>query len=654
MQKYSDNITNRSGQVIVGASVTVSRVDGGAVTLYSDNGVTVRANPLTTDANGYFEFYAADGRYNLTINGNGIRQYAITDILLEDPADGSAALAAASGSSLVGHGTDTVANALNALRLADYPALRAYAGAQSSVFITSAGIAGMFVRDDADITSADNGGTIIVAANGKRWKRVFSGPAHVTWFGAKGDGTLTTAQESAAIQAAINAHLAVYFPVPSLYYKASNVQLRTGVTLLGDAQWLGVEGGSAGNFMLVGDGVNPVFKTGVYPGSDGTQNRDITVIGISARNNGAQVVDWLGANNFKFIRCAFATFSFADATKGTLNIRYSYRGTIQDCNITASGGAWAISAYDNVNGLNGQNNIITGGSAGGAVDIGQAQNVQFNNSIIEQSLKGFRVGASGVTGAGICNSVNLDDNYLEEVATPYEIGTGFIVRGLSIKRGFINNSNISLAEDNYFRLGRVQGWEIGGGISISRKAGGTKELFDFQYTASVPYMATAGQASDIYLANGSGAFQKLTSFPSPVYLGYLTGLNRIQPTIGQSTSGMRVWESERITANIGKTGVAMVSAAPYGGVVDAVEVFDATGTLACTVAIGTGAAFSEITSFDPSSLTYTSGAAIAAISDGSSPVSGAVLFRAGEVMKLTVTAGAGTGSFRIRVKWRGL
>jgi hypothetical protein len=88
MQKYSNNITNRNGQAIVGASVTVSRVDGGAVTLYSDNGVTVRANPLTTDANGYFEFYAADGRYNLTINGSGIRQYTVTDILLEDPADG--------------------------------------------------------------------------------------------------------------------------------------------------------------------------------------------------------------------------------------------------------------------------------------------------------------------------------------------------------------------------------------------------------------------------------------------------------------------------------------------------------------------------------------------------------------------------------------
>jgi hypothetical protein len=92
MQKYSNNITNRNGQVIVGASVAVSRVDGGAVTLYSDNGVTTTTNPLTTDANGYFEFYAVGGRYNFTVSGRGIKQYTITDELLNDPADDGTAL----------------------------------------------------------------------------------------------------------------------------------------------------------------------------------------------------------------------------------------------------------------------------------------------------------------------------------------------------------------------------------------------------------------------------------------------------------------------------------------------------------------------------------------------------------------------------------
>jgi len=76
----------------VGVSVTVTAFGGGAVTIYSDNGATPRANPLTTDANGYFEFYAADGRYTIQISGASITTRTITDILLEDPADGNAVL----------------------------------------------------------------------------------------------------------------------------------------------------------------------------------------------------------------------------------------------------------------------------------------------------------------------------------------------------------------------------------------------------------------------------------------------------------------------------------------------------------------------------------------------------------------------------------
>jgi hypothetical protein len=82
------------------------------------------------------------------------------------------------------------ADAAAALSLADYVALRAYAGSQSRVYVTGylvsaapSGIAGMFVRDDSDTTSADNGGTVIVAGNGKRWKRAYVGPANAMWFG---------------------------------------------------------------------------------------------------------------------------------------------------------------------------------------------------------------------------------------------------------------------------------------------------------------------------------------------------------------------------------------------------------------------------------------------------------------------------------------
>jgi hypothetical protein len=62
--------------------------------------------------------------------------------------------------------------------VADYPALRAYAGGATSVFVLASGIAGTFVRD-ATVT-VDNGGTEIVGVHG--WRRVFDGGVFLEWF----------------------------------------------------------------------------------------------------------------------------------------------------------------------------------------------------------------------------------------------------------------------------------------------------------------------------------------------------------------------------------------------------------------------------------------------------------------------------------------
>jgi hypothetical protein len=76
----------------------------------------------------------------------------------------------------------------NALPMQSYAALRAYTGRAAGVRITSTGFAGTFQRDTSDVTSADNGGTVIVDVSGRRWKRQYSGPAMVEWWGARGVG----------------------------------------------------------------------------------------------------------------------------------------------------------------------------------------------------------------------------------------------------------------------------------------------------------------------------------------------------------------------------------------------------------------------------------------------------------------------------------
>lgn len=462
-------------------------------------------------------------------------------------------------------------------------------------------------------------------------------------FGAKGDGVT---DDAPAIQRAIDASEAVFVPDPKVSYKiVGSLQLRNDTVLLGQTAWRGLIGGSTGNFTFVGDGANPIFKTGVYPGGSGLVNRNIRIENISARNSGVPVIELLSANNFKLIKVGFMSYSFADAASGTVKIRYSYRGEIKGSWIGASGGAWAVSMYDNANGVSGQDNVVSGGSLGGAVDIGQSQNVRWNGTIVESSLRGFRVGALGVTGGGICNGVNLDDNYVEAVGTPYEIGTGFIVRGLSIQRGYIGNTNLPYAEGPIYTLGRVQGWKIGS-TQVSRKTAGTAEVFDFRYSASAPFYATSGDAMDINFAGGTGAWQKITSFPSASQLGFIAGLNRLQLTPGGPVSGGKVFESPVITANASVAAYAVMPPSEYGGVVDAIEVFAATGTTASTVNVGSSADATDVHTFNPSSLTYTLGAADSGL--GSAPR----LIRAGDYLKVAVTAGAGTGTYRLRIKYR--
>jgi hypothetical protein len=72
MLKYEENLASRVNgalQPMLGVKVTVTASNGLPATLYKDNEATVLANPVETDANGYFGFKAANGEYELTFSG---------------------------------------------------------------------------------------------------------------------------------------------------------------------------------------------------------------------------------------------------------------------------------------------------------------------------------------------------------------------------------------------------------------------------------------------------------------------------------------------------------------------------------------------------------------------------------------------------------
>jgi hypothetical protein len=174
MERFSDNVADSRGRPFAGATVLV-KLNGATATIYSDNGTTVKANPLTTDADGEFWFYAANGDYTLTttVVSGTVTTTKTTSVTLYDS---EAALATSTGSSLIG-------------------------------FIQS--------------------GTGAVARTAQDKQREW---VSVKDFGAKGDGVT---DDSAAIQAALAAYGKVLLPQGS-YRIASSLLIDGNVSLVGD------------------------------------------------------------------------------------------------------------------------------------------------------------------------------------------------------------------------------------------------------------------------------------------------------------------------------------------------------------------------------------------------------------------------------------
>lgn len=134
-------------------------------------------------------------------------------IVVRGTNDGGAALALdlmdtapGKGAALLGYDGGTAQDVLDEAKpMANYTALRAYTGRATGVRITQSGLSGFFQRDDTDTISADNGGTVIVDAGGRRWKRLFAGHVNVKWFDAVGDGVTDNTPAFDAATAAIKA-----------------------------------------------------------------------------------------------------------------------------------------------------------------------------------------------------------------------------------------------------------------------------------------------------------------------------------------------------------------------------------------------------------------------------------------------------------------
>lgn len=77
MQQYAEVVQNRNGDVLQGVRVTIKNLDGSTATVYSDNSGAASANPLTTDVNGGYSFFALEGPYLVSAPGAGSKRISV-------------------------------------------------------------------------------------------------------------------------------------------------------------------------------------------------------------------------------------------------------------------------------------------------------------------------------------------------------------------------------------------------------------------------------------------------------------------------------------------------------------------------------------------------------------------------------------------------
>jgi len=91
MQHYSSQAFTDIAKPAGGATIAV-KIAGtnNNATIYSDDGVTVKSNPFSTNNLGQFDFYVASGKYDITISGTQITTYTLPNQVLFDPFEQSA------------------------------------------------------------------------------------------------------------------------------------------------------------------------------------------------------------------------------------------------------------------------------------------------------------------------------------------------------------------------------------------------------------------------------------------------------------------------------------------------------------------------------------------------------------------------------------
>lgn len=367
---------------------------------------------------------------------------------------------------------------------------------------------GHYTLDSADVTSADNGGTVIVATDGGRWKLAYTGRVSVKQFGAKGDNIQ---DDQPFIQAALDAVKAVYLPAGNYKLGASIDFKANGYSILGE---------NMNNTVFTSTGTHSLIRN---PDSATTTRLFCEVINVKlvATSIGANIVlDWTSMQLGRLDR----VWVLGQSTAGCDALRLAAVWTVTECTYNTVSNclfglcATGIRITDGANNNTIRESRVQPSFAGGvgvlltATSAGRVS----SNSIINNGFEFPGKISNGVNVLQNCSNIRIENNRFES-----------LLNGIVI--GATGNSKISASRTtNYFSSNDTD-------INIS--SGGTAAV-DSVFAAAATITATgtltvAGRASNLTAVRADTGIYTFTFVSQPADTGY-------KISIGASTPVARV------------------------------------------------------------------------------------------------------------------
>jgi hypothetical protein len=294
---------------------------------------------------------------------------------------------------------------------------------------------------------------------------------------------------------------------------------------------------------------------------------------------------------------------------------------------------------------------ITAGGSG----YTNGESVRIANASDSQSWGGAKavVSTGAVTGltdvaGGRCSGISTSGIYFEQVRRPLELGLQYQLLGVDLTGMYIGNGETSViaARDSALHVGRVSGLEMPVCYAVGTGSESFIEWYDVTNGVGPTPFLEASTLRSKNVVGYANLFALNAGFTVTGRQNLICGKNIIQLNSDMAIGEEREYISPLIAANVALPATLAVEPTSGGGVITAIDVIDKNGTITCTLQVGYSANVSEALSIDPNTLTYNTGYARAASAADNKTI------RPTFGLQVRTVVGAGTGTFRVRIRSR--